>query len=212
MSNYTTYKLFSKYLKKIFNLKPKKIKKIPLLLIPFAIIGFLLFFEYYNFSIESQKSFEEKAQDTTAVYELNLSKFEEVTVVSVIDGDTIEIGNGKRVRYLGVDTPETVHPKKKVQCYGREASQKNKSLVEGKTVYLEKDISNTDKYNRLLRYVYLPNEKNNNEVIMVNELLIEAGYAQVVTYPPDVKYKDRFLKLQRQAQDDKVGLWGNCKI
>ena len=212
MSNYTTYKLFSKYLKKFFNLKPKKIKNIPLLLIPFAVIGFLLFFEYYNFSVESQKSFEEKAQDTTAVYELNLSKFEEVTVVSVIDGDTIEIGNGKRVRYLGVDTPETVHPKKKVQCYGREASQKNKSLVEGKTVYLEKDISNTDKYNRLLRYVYLPNEKNNNEVIMVNELLIEAGYAQVVTYPPDAKYKDRFLKLQRQAQDDKVGLWGNCKI
>lgn len=76
-------------------------------------------------------------------------------VVRVIDGDTIEIEGGDRVRYIGIDTPETVDPRKPVQCYGQEASNKNKELVEGKTVELEKDVSETDKYGRLLRYVWL---------------------------------------------------------
>ena len=80
----------------------------------------------------------------------------EATVVRVIDGDTIEVeidGTSYRVRYIGIDTPETVHPQKPVECFGKEASEKNRELVEGKRVRLEKDVSDTDKYGRLLRYV-----------------------------------------------------------
>ena len=82
----------------------------------------------------------------------------EASVIRVIDGDTIEVAIDDRtftVRYIGVDTPETVHPEKPVEWMGPEASAVNKELVEGKTVYLEKDVSETDKYDRLLRYIFL---------------------------------------------------------
>src|SRR3990167_3408922 len=78
-----------------------------------------------------------------------------VLVTRVIDGDTIEIEGGQKVRYIGIDTPETVDPRKPVQCFGVEASNKNKELVSGKRDRLEKDVSETDKYGRLLRYIYI---------------------------------------------------------
>src|SRR3990167_1293984 len=78
-----------------------------------------------------------------------------IKVVKVIDGDTIEIDGGARVRYIGIDTPETVSPTSAIECYGKESSNKNRELVEGKTVRLEKDVSEIDKYGRLLRYVYV---------------------------------------------------------
>jgi micrococcal nuclease len=122
-------------------------------------------------------------------------------VARVIDGDTIELADGRRVRYIGIDTPETVDPSQPVGCYGKEASDRNSFLVEGKTVSLEKDISETDRFGRLLRYVYVGDE-------MINELLLSEGYAQVSTFPPDVKYQDRFTALQQQARDTNRGLWG----
>src|SRR4030067_982445 len=76
----------------------------------------------------------------------------EMLVVKVVDGDTVELENGQKVRYIGIDTPETTLGKN--DCYGTEATEKNKELVEGKRVRLEKDISETDKFGRLLRYVY----------------------------------------------------------
>jgi endonuclease YncB( thermonuclease family) len=127
-------------------------------------------------------------------------------VVRVIDGDTIEVDrvlDGRAtLRYIGIDTPETVAPGQPVGCFGREASDRNKELVEGKTVFLEKDISETDRFGRLLRYVYLGDGR------MVNELLLADGYAQVSTFPPDVKYQQRFLAAQQQARDAGRGLWG----
>ncbi|KKR75777.1 MAG: WD40 domain protein beta Propeller [Candidatus Levybacteria bacterium GW2011_GWA2_40_8] len=120
----------------------------------------------------------------------------------MIDGDTIKIENNIVVRYIGIDTPETVHPSKPVQCYGKEASDKNKELVEGKEVKLEKDVSETDKYDRLLRYVWLGD-------ILVNEYLVHEGYAQSSSYPPDIKYQERFIEAQRQAREEKKGLWGD---
>jgi micrococcal nuclease len=128
----------------------------------------------------------------------------EAVVVRVIDGDTIEVdieGNLFSVRYIGIDTPETVHPTKGEEPYGREASDKNKELVEGKIVLLEKDISETDQYGRLLRYVY-------TEDVFVNAELVRLGYAQVSTYPPDVMYQELFLDLQREAREAGYGLWG----
>lgn len=137
---------------------------------------------------------------------------ESVLVTKVIDGDTIEVEGGEKVRYLGVDTPETKDPRKPVQCFGKEASNKNKELVEGKRVILEKDITDTDKYNRLLRFVFLPlgPSTGSGQLLFVNDYLIREGYAQVLTIPPDIKYSEQFLEAQRKAREQKKGLWGKC--
>lgn len=124
-------------------------------------------------------------------------------VARVIDGDTIEIEGGERVRYIGIDTPETVDPRKPVQCFGVEASNKNKELVAGKTVRLEKDTTDRDRYNRLLRYVYVGDD-------FINLKLVEHGYAYSYSYPPDIKYQNRFLQAQREAEKAKSGLWLAC--
>jgi len=125
-------------------------------------------------------------------------------VVRVIDGDTIEIEGGQKVRYIGIDTPETVHPSRPVECFGIEASNKNKELVEGKKVKLEKDVSETDKYGRLLRYVWVGD-------LFVNDYLVRQGYAYAYTYPPDVKYSEQFVQAQREARENNRGLWAGCQ-
>lgn len=124
-------------------------------------------------------------------------------LVRVVDGDTIFVDIGGRqykVRYIGMDTPETVHPFKPVQYFGKEASEKNRELLAGKEIRLEKDISETDKYGRLLRYVWVGN-------VMVNAELVRLGYASSYTYPPDVKYQRLFLQLEREARENNRGLW-----
>lgn len=135
----------------------------------------------------------------------------QVLVERVIDGDTIEIAGGQKVRYIGIDTPETVHPEKPVQCFGTEASQKNKELVEGKLIRLEKDVSETDKYGRLLRYVYIQGDIP-AQTIFVNDYLIRQGYAHSSTYPPDMKYQDQFQQAEADARDNNRGLWSNCLL
>lgn len=130
---------------------------------------------------------------------------EKVRIIRVIDGDTIEIEGGRKVRYIGIDTPETVHPDKPVQCFGYEATNKNKELVDGKEIEMEKDVSETDKYGRLLRYVWIGN-------IFVNDYLVRQGYAYAITYPPDVKYQDQFRQAQQEAIANNRGLWSQCAI
>lgn len=126
-------------------------------------------------------------------------------VTRVIDGDTIEIESGQKIRYIGIDTPETVYPSKPVECFGKEASNKNKELVEGKEVKLVKDVSETDKYGRLLRYVWIGDT-------FVNDYLVRYGYAYASTYPPDVKYSEQFVQAQEEARVNSRGLWGSvCK-
>lgn len=122
-------------------------------------------------------------------------------VERVIDGDTIKIETGESVRYIGIDTPETVHPRKPVQYYGKEASEYNKKQVEGKKVRLEFDVQERDHYGRLLCYVYLA------DGTFVNAELVKQGYAQVSTYPPNVKYQELFLSLQKEARTRNRGLW-----
>jgi micrococcal nuclease len=124
-------------------------------------------------------------------------------VVKVIDGDTIKLENGEVVRYIGIDTPETVHPSKPIQCFSKEASDKNKELVEGKLVKFEKDITDRDKYGRLLRYVWVGD-------LFVNDELVRQGYAYVYTYPPDVKYNEQFVQAQKEARENNRGLWAGC--
>lgn len=141
------------------------------------------------------------------------SRFKESgEVVKVVDGDTIDVrinGTVKRLRYIGVNTPETVDPRVGVQCFGKEASEENKKIVLGQTVFLEKDVSDTDRYDRLLRYVYL--SLNTGQMLFVNDYLVREGYAQVSTYPPDVKYVERFKAAENEARSSNKGLWGKCK-
>lgn len=134
-----------------------------------------------------------------------------VKVTKVVDGDTIEVeieGVKKKLRYIGVNTPETVDPRRVVQCFGKEASNENKRLVEGKNIYLEKDVSETDKFNRLLRYVYL--KLDDGSLLFVNDYLVRQGFANASEYPPDIKYSDRFREAEREARENKRGLWGKC--
>ena len=130
------------------------------------------------------------------------------TVSSVIDGDTIQvvIDNKKEaIRLIGIDSPETVDPRKPVQCFGKEASAKAKSLLSGKSVRLESDPTQgeRDKYQRLLRYVFLEDGTN------FNKLMISEGYAHEYTYNIPYKYQSEFKQAQKDAEENKRGLWAD---
>lgn len=136
----------------------------------------------------------------------------EVQVVSVVDGDTIKVsidGQVYSVRLIGVDTPETVHPSQPVMCYGAEATAFTREMIAraGNRVLLERDVSDTDRYGRLLRYVWLPHPDG---LRFLNEELVKQGYAQASTYPPDVRYSDLFVQRTREAREAGLGLWGGC--
>lgn len=133
---------------------------------------------------------------------------ERVLVTKVVDGDTIVVEGNQTVRFIGIDTPETVDPRRPVGCYGKEASNETKKLLTNKNIILQKDISDKDKYNRILRYIYLPLE--NGQTLFVNDYLIRQGFGKVLTYPPDVKYDTQFREAEAQAKMDKKGLWGRC--
>ncbi len=138
---------------------------------------------------------------------------EQVLVERVVDGDTIEVlsnGGKKTVRYIGVNTPETVDPKRPKECFGEEASSENKQLLAGKTVFMTKDKSETDKFGRLLRFIYLP--LDDGQVLFVNDYLVRAGFAKVDTFPPDIAFADRFKQAELEATQNKRGLWHKCRI
>jgi micrococcal nuclease len=124
-------------------------------------------------------------------------------VVAVLDGDTIIIGGGERVRYAGLNTPETHHPDKLPEYCGQEAFEANRRLVAGKTVRLEFDERRRDKYGRLVAYVYV-------DSLFVNAELIRLGYAQVSTYKDNQRYHDEFARLQQNAIAARRGMWGGC--
>ncbi len=136
----------------------------------------------------------------------NESGKEKAVVKRVIDGDTVELADGRKLRYIGIDAPETVDPNRLAGCYGKEASDKNKELVLGREVELEKDVSETDKFGRLLRYVYVSQDE------MVNERLVKDGFAFASTYQPDIKYQDKLRADEADARINKRGLWGSCPV
>ena len=123
-----------------------------------------------------------------------------VLVTRVIDGDTIEIEGGAKIRYIGIDAPEIAYAQQAGEFFGQEASEKNRELVEGKRVYLEKDTQNEDDHGRLLRYVWVND-------MMVNAELVKLGYAYSYTCPPNVKYQKYFLQLEEEAREQEQGLW-----
>jgi micrococcal nuclease len=141
--------------------------------------------------------------------------YSDILVRRVIDGDTIQLETGERVRLIGIDTPEmhesdklyrdsqrTKQDIRTIQELGRRSYEFTKKLVEGKRVSLEFDVEKYDKYSRLLAYVYLKKDG-----IFVNAEIIKQGYASLMTIPPNAKYADLFLKLSQEARNNKRGLW-----
>jgi micrococcal nuclease len=129
-------------------------------------------------------------------------------VVRVVDGDTIRVsigGREERVRYIGIDTPESVKPGTPVQCFAKKASAENERLVAGRRVRIERDVEERDRYGRLLAYVY-PAAGGP----MVNEALVRGGYARTLTIPPDVRHAERFRRLADEARRAGRGLWRAC--
>lgn len=134
----------------------------------------------------------------------DLSDLSEYKVVRVVDGDTFIIdykGKEERVRLIGIDTPESVHPNESKNTEeGIKTSNYTKERLDGKMIKLELDVQERDKYGRILAYIYVDGN-------MYNKELLELGYAKLATYPPNVKYVDDFTKLQEEARENKVGIW-----
>jgi micrococcal nuclease len=129
-------------------------------------------------------------------------------VTRVVDGDTVHVrigGDDEAVRYIGVDTPETVKPGSPVQCFGKVASAYNHRLVEGQPVRLRFDAERRDRYGRLLAYVYRARDG-----LFVNAQLVRRGYARTLTIPPNVAHAGEFRRLARSARQAGRGLWSAC--
>jgi micrococcal nuclease len=129
-------------------------------------------------------------------------------VVQVVDGDTVRValsGRIERVRYIGIDTPESVKPDAAVQCYAHRAAAENARLVAGRRVRLVLDVEARDRYGRLLAYVY-----REGDGLFVNAALVRGGFARTLTVPPNVRYAARFAELARQARRAGRGLWRAC--
>ena len=122
-------------------------------------------------------------------------------VERAVDGDTLKLAGGERVRLIGVNTPESVDPRRPVQAYGKEAAAFTARLVKGREVRLESDVEKVDRYGRTLAYVWLA------DGTFLNAVLVREGYAQVMTIPPNVRYADLFARLQREAREARRGLW-----
>lgn len=130
----------------------------------------------------------------------NSENSEKVKVQRVIDGDTIELVDKRIVRYIGIDTPEIDEEDSIKLCLAKMAMEENRRLVENKIIEMKKDISEVDKYGRLLRYVYQDDQ-------FVNQILVEAGFAKILTVVPDVKYNEMFLLKEMEAKNLKKGMW-----
>jgi micrococcal nuclease len=137
-------------------------------------------------------------------------------VTHVVDGDTIEVelpdGSDEDVRYIGIDTPETVKPGTPVQCGGPKAHEVNEQLVGGRDVRLRFDAERRDVYGRLLAYVYLPPARAGGRRLFVNAELARRGLARTLTIPPNDSFAALFARLAARAGVRGRGLWGSCPL
>lgn len=128
----------------------------------------------------------------------------DATVLRIVDGDTLVLVGGERVRLTGIDTPETKHPRRPVECFGPQATEHLEGLLPpGTAVRLEFDVERTDRYGRTLAYVW-----RREDALHVNRAMLAGGYAQVLTVPPNVAHQETYLAAQREARRDNRGLWG----
>ncbi|MCL4374459.1 thermonuclease family protein [Patescibacteria group bacterium] len=133
-------------------------------------------------------------------------------VLYVVDGDTIVTADRHTVRYVGIDTPELPRDNRVGGCFAQEAKKMNQRLVDKKVVRLEKDVSETDQYNRLLRYVWINDPlASNGAEIFVNDYLVRQGFAYAAAFAPDTKYSEQFTQAENEARQNKRGLWNQCR-
>lgn len=168
--------------------------------------SFLLFLAFFGYQVYKQYN---PSKNVLSVQEKKQTAISATTVVKVIDGDTLEVlidGKKEKVRVIGINTPETVDPRRPVECFGKEASNHAKSLLSGQTVTLESDPTqdNKDKYGRLLRYVNLP-DGTDFGLTMISE-----GYAYEYTYEVPYKYQTQYKKAQLEAEKGEKGLWSDA--
>ncbi|HEY3240542.1 MAG TPA: thermonuclease family protein [Acidimicrobiia bacterium] len=131
---------------------------------------------------------------------------QDVAVVRIVDGDTLVVTGGVRVRLIGINTPESVDPRRPVECFGKEAAAALARLVPpGTPVRLGYDVERTDRFGRTLAYVH-----RQPDGLFVNAALVEQGYAQPATYPPNVAHAGEFAALAQQARQGNAGLWSAC--
>ncbi|MCM8799681.1 MAG: thermonuclease family protein [Candidatus Omnitrophica bacterium] len=185
-------------------------KKILILLVLFLVISI------YSFAAENKFHVGFSSEGVKFSFPFGKSyNYADIRVTRVVDGDTLVLESGERVRLIGIDAPE-MHESEKlfrdsyrtkkdvatIKRLGKASYEFLKKLVEGKRVTLEFDVEKYDRYNRLLAYVYLKDDGT-----FINAKILEEGYAQIMTVPPNVKYKDLFLELARQAREQRKGLW-----
>lgn len=162
--------------------------------IPFVTVLFILFFFLTSsFALEINEELKLKQEWLTLL--------DRVYVNWVIDGDTIETAGGERIRLIGVDTPEINYQENTAEYFAREAFRYTKKHLKGKTVYLEYDLQKRDEYGRLLAYVFL------SDGTFFNAKLLAKGYARLLLISPNVKYADLYIRLAREARENRRGLW-----
>lgn len=175
-----------------------KILFIILLALLFVFIGFYL-------SIKSKNRQPPTTNYQPITISLSPSPTRQKAKVSfVFDGDTIELTDKRRVRYIGINAPELNIKEKKPQCFATDSAKINKELVLGQEIEMEKDASETDKYGRLLRYAYI-------DGIFINDFLLRQGFAKLDLIPPDLTYSEQFKAAEKEAKENKRGLWGKCQ-
>ena len=149
------------------------------------------------------------AQNKTNNPKNNSQNLEKQKVLRVIDGDTLELEDGSRVRFLNMDTPETVKKDTAVMCYGKESSNYTKSRLSDKVVNLTIDKESTDQYGRQLRFVFLDGVDTTKIENSFNAEMVKKGFARARMYSPNTTYRKDFEEYQKQAQAQKLGVW-NC--
>ena len=177
-----------------------------------------------HFDKETGEYHYHKGPNALQSFEVLRNRVYKAKIERVVDGDTAIISflfdDGskylkERVRFLGVDTPETVHPNKPVQYYGKEASNFTKSELTDKTIWLQTDVEVKDRYGRMLAYVWTkePKKKDLDDEAAIREYMFNAkllldGYAQLMTVQPNSRYANLFVHFQREARQENRGLWG----
>ena len=177
--------------------------KLPLLVKILLILILLLVIFLTASLIIKQINRPQTTKNTSIIPTVTLNNRQTVRVIKVIDGDTIQIEGGRFVRYIGIDSPELADSGKPATCFSEEATIRNRELVEGKFIELEKDVSENDQYGRLLRYVY-------QDGVLINELLVSEGEAVIDPFPPNIKYQEKFKEEELKAKAENRGIWKEC--
>jgi len=175
------------------------------LLAVLAVVGVVFITDYKNTYDDTAYFVDSSIDNVSGFYNVSTNAVgSEILVVSkVLDGDTLELMDGRRVRYIGIDAPEKDWEYGDDDCYAEEAMLLNQYLVLAKPVTLVSDQKDMDEYGRLLRYVYIDD-------IFVNDYLVQNGAARTMTIPPDTKYADQLRESEIEAKKAGLGIWGKC--